>query len=521
MNLLPLRQQALDAHLRGDTAKSRELVLSAGPQAMSDPLMLQLLAIGLGSPPDERVLYEFAATDTEIPDADAWFNRGVVEDAAGRIDRASLHYAQALRIDPRHHGSLNNLSDLLRRQRRYDEAWQRISQLLDAGGNPAGLELRIAKIADDCGKLAEARHWFAAAEERSGHAPAIVWEHAMQQLRDEEFPAGWDNFEHRRTIFPHDAMAIVSYSMPEWSGDPLNGRSLLVHKEQGLGDQIMFASCLGDLPCDPANLHLAVSPPLARLFAASFPEAHVWSSVSTTGREGEEFQPWLELARPIDCQIPIGSLPRHLRREGFARPQPYLSAPEADIAIWRNRLLQLAPESAAQFRCGLVTVARRDGVVLPGEADGNSKTVPSALVHRFDLPGIAWFGLHDKSGVAELSAMPIPNIVDTSDWLFDLADTAALIACLDVVVAVDTAVAHLAAAMGKPVLLMLRRSADWRWGRKRRDSYWYPDVRVFRQTHEGDWAPVIEAVAERLALLRDRASGKPARNPASGKGRRR
>lgn len=501
MNLVELRQAALDAQRIGENARTRAMIESAGGAAAGDPLLLQLLALVSDQPADASALYQYAAADSDAADAEAWFNLGVTEQTGGQLDRAVLRYEQALRLDPRHQGALNNLSDILRLQGRRDEAWWRLNAYLASGAETRGQEIRIAKIADDCGRPDEARCWFEAAAERFTHDPAVEWEHAQQQLRDEEFAAGWANFEHRRNLFPHQALAIVSYSMPEWDGGPLNGQSLLVHKEQGLGDVIMFASCLADLPCDGGDLHLAVQPQLARLFAANFPQAQVWSSVSSAGQEDESWQHWRTVSGPIDCQVPFGTLPLHLRARGFPVPRKYLDARDEDIAAWRARIDVLAPTPAGHLRCGIVTVARRDGVTGPGIVDGHGKSFPAAVGHHFDLPSVSWFGLHDRANADELGRLPISNLFDASDWLFDLADTAGLLACLDVVVAVDTSVAHLAAAMGKKVLLMLRRNADWRWGRTREDSYWYPDVEVFRQSHEGDWAPVAQAVAARIAGL--------------------
>lgn len=498
-----VRQIALDAYAAGDQAMVREIVRGMHAAALGDPVMLQLLALSNDNAADERALLRYAALEVEQFDAGAFFNLGVVEQRAGMIARALLRYQQALRIDPRHQGALNNLSDLLRRRGRAAEAWQCITTFLDQGGDPSGLEIRIAKIADDCGEVSEARRWFVAGVKRSAADPAAVWEQAMQQLRDEDFAAGWRGYETRRVIFPHQALALVSYAAPEWDGNPLGAHSLLVHREQGLGDTIMFASCLRDLPDHKGPLHLAVQPPLARLFAANFPKAKVWASVSAPGFEHESHQPWRAVAGEIDLAVPFGSLPLHLRSNGFGPPYPYLAAVPEDEAAWGRRLLGLAPGSEAGLRAGLVISARREGGSGPGIAEGAPKSLPGILAHPLGLPGVTWFGLHDRTSVADLADLAGLGIVDTSEWLFDFADTAGLISQLDVVVAVDTAVAHLAGAMGKKVLLMLRRFADWRWGRLREDCLWYRDVEVFRQTHEGDWAPVVAKVATRMAELRD------------------
>ena len=499
-----VRTAALAAFHEGDRRKVTELVIGMQEKARGDALLLQLLALSRSNKVDERVLLEAAAYDSHHPDPEAFFNLGVVEQGSGNVACAIRCYQQALRLQPDHNGALNNLSDLLRRQGRCEEAWQLISRYIEAGGETAGLSVRIAKIADDCNLPADAGRWFARAANETQADPAIVWEWAMQLLRDEQFAEGWQGFEARRLIFPHSALAIVNYSAPEWSGSSLEGRALLVHKEQGLGDSIMFASCLPDIADKAGRLHIAVQPQLVRLMAANFPQAEVWPSVSMEGREHESDQGWLDLAGPIDVHLPFGSLPLYLRAQGFPQAQAYLRASEPEVQMWQARLASLAPDAQSQLRVGIVVTARRDGQSGAGLAEGLPKSLPPQLARGLGQPGLAWFGLHDRSTADQLALVPALDIVDTSPWLYDLADTAALIANLDVVVAVDTAVAHLAAAMGKKVLLMLRRHADWRWGRSRTDSYWYEDVEVFRQQHEGDWAPVVAEVAARLGELSQR-----------------
>ena len=495
------RDQAFALQAAGDIAGARAALAEAGEALLTDSQSLQLLALTSSESIDEQALFEFAALEVEPHDANAFFNLGVMDQAQGDDDRAVVRYEQVLRLDPVHLGALNNLSDLLRRQGRADEAWTLLQRYRDRGGPVKGLEIRFAKIADDCGLVAEARDWFGQALQREPANRDLRWEQALQQLRDEEFSAGWRGYELRRGKFPHEALAIVSYDIPEWRGETLQGCSLLVHKEQGLGDTIMFASCLADLPADRGPLHLAVHPALSRLFAHNFRDAQVWPSRSAPGFENESYQPWRKHAGPIDRQLPFGSLPLHLRGAGFPMPRVYLTARPEDRDAWRRRLPQLVPDIGNTLRVGVVLSARRDGPRGPGIADGFQRSIPPHLLCALATPGITWLGLHDRANAPEFGRVSDLRIVNTSDWLHDLADTAALIAELDVIVSVDTAVAHLAAAMGKTVLLALPRLSDWRWGRDRHDSYWYQHVEIFRQQREGDWTGVVAALGRRLAEI--------------------
>lgn len=496
---------AFGAYQAGDRAGAEGALLADGSALRHDAQGLQLLGLLQADETDGRALFECAALDGDPGDAQAMFNLGVADQAVGLLPRAQFRYEQALRSDPQHLGALNNLSDLLRRQRRSEDAWACLSSYLAAGGDPTGLEIRFAKVADECGHVDAARDWFRrAADHAAGtvQAGAIDWEWAMQQLRDGEFAQGWAKYELRRVRFGHDVLAIVDYpSIAEWIGDDLTGRSLLVHKEQGLGDTIMFASCLDGLAEEVSALHLAVAPTLVRLFAHSFPTAQVWPSVSNAAYPGEEHQPWRRLAGPIDAKVPFGTLPLHRRRDGFPSPRTYLAPLPEDVAAWNERLARMVPASSARLRAGLVLAAGPTRSTDPGVADAQGRGIAAERAGGLAVEGVAWFGLHERHSCDSFAAIPGLSVVHCSDWIHDMADTAALIANLDVVVTVDTSVAHVAAASGAKVLLMLRRHGDWRWGRDRSDSYWYPDVEIFRQEREGAWEPVIAQVAARLAEL--------------------
>jgi len=499
-----LPQKMLAAHRAGDDAQVRTLAQDMGVAVVLDTMALQLLALASQETADKRALLQYAALDVLPTDADAVFNLAVTEQEAGLEEKAVLHYTHALRLNPAHLGALNNLSDLLRRLGRFEEAWSGMAAYLEQGGSLAGLEVRIAKIADACGFRQEARNWFSQAIIRHPDCPGTTWEAAMQQLRDEEFQQGWAGYEVRQALYDHQALGIVSYPYPAWNGAALGPLSLLVHKEQGLGDTIMFASCLADLPCHEGALHLAVAPQLVRLFAISFPHAEVWPSTSMAGADDHRSQRWLPAAGTMDRQLPFGSLPYHLRRERFPEPSAYLCAAQGDRNVWSSRLTALMAADPGNLKLGIVITARRDGVTGAGIAEGPARCLPPVLAQGFALPGVTWFGLHDRACATDFALLPRLGVLDMSDWLHDMADTAALISELDLVIAVDTAVAHLAAAMGRKVLLLLRRQADWRWGRSRTDSYWYKDVEIFRQDHEGDWSPVVRRVAARIRELRDK-----------------
>jgi tetratricopeptide (TPR) repeat protein len=433
-------------------------------------------------------------------DAQAHFNLGVSLQAIEDMTRAISQYEQALRREPTHLGALNNLSDLYRRRGRAPEGWELMARYQAGGGAIAGLEIRMAKLAMDLRRFDEAALWFDRAEQHAPGDASVGWEHAMLDLVREDFTAGWPRYERRLDCYGFNGLGIYPYAAPRWTGEPIAGKQLLIHREQGLGDTIMFASAFDGLIGDGASLQLAMPPPLARLMAFNFPRARVWSSLTTTGAAARQpEQRWLPLAGPIDIQAPVCSLGVLRFMDGPPEPRAYLSADPVDAAAWAERLEALSPKTARSRRIGLVLGTRHVRWNDDGQTQAIRKTLPAAEAAPLgEVKRAQWVALHDRETAGMLADLRGLDIVDPSPWITDMADTAAIIENLDLVVAADTGVAHLAAAMGKPVILMLWWNADWRWGVERTDSYWYPNVRVIRQTSPGDWAGVVQAVVKAL-----------------------
>jgi Flp pilus assembly protein TadD len=486
---------SVDAALAALSAGKPDEALAAlralGPAASDDALALQIWAMA-GDPSDKLALLERAVRIAPA-NVQAQFNLGVSLQAAGDLSRAILHYGQALRLDPAHTGALNNLSDLLRRRGRAQEGWELMQRYLAAGAPAAGLEIRLAKLAMDLRRFNVADDWFAKAE---AHAPGdaqVEWEHAMLRLVVEDFSGGWPRYERRLESYGLGHLGIYPYDIPPWNGEAVAERRLLLHREQGLGDMLMFARCFGGLIDEGAQLHLALHPPLARLMATSFPKARVWASHTAAGSTRQPEQRWLQAAGPLDLQAPVCSLGALRLAGGVPPTNAYLTADPRDVARWAERLGALATPGAR--RVGLALGTRQARWNDDGVTQAVRKTLTAeAAAGLADARNVAWIGLHDRETAGLLADVPRLSVIDPSPWITDLADTAALIANLDVVVSADTAVAHLAAAMGKQVILMLWWNADWRWGVARADSYWYPHVRTVRQEAPGRWAGVVEHV---------------------------
>ncbi len=317
-----------------------------------------------------------------------------------------------------------------------------------------GLALR------DLGRWPEALGPFAEAARLAPENADIRANYAYALLAHGEFATAWPHFEWR-TKKPGNARLRE----PMWDGTATD-RTVLVHAEQGLGDTLQFVRFVSEA-ARRARVILGCPDSLNALLRASLP--CVADCVS-----GEPVPPY-------DLHCPIMSLPGILGAtpEHFRDPVPYVHADPAKVAAWRDRLAQL-PRPCV-------------GIVWAGNpkypADRRRSMSAALLAPLLGVPGVAFVSLQVGS------APPAPHVFDATPWLHDFTDTAAAIATLDLVISVDTSVAHLAGAMGRPVWLLNRADTDWRWLLDRPDSPWYPSMRIFRQPAPGAWGDVIARVA--------------------------
>jgi hypothetical protein len=326
------------------------------------------------------------------------------------------------------------------------------------------------------------------------HNPTARFHHAIALLLRRDFTHGWPEYEARLASEERPKQACP---YPRWSGEDLAGKTILVHCEQGIGDQIMFASCLPDLIARAGHVVLECSGKLADLFARSFPQV-------TVRAESEQGYSSPRHAAAIPHFVaPIGSLPLHFRQDeqAFKGGAAYLCADARRTQEYRRRIEALGPGRA-------IGISWKGGTI---ESRRALRSIdPKAFFPALNLPGLHWISLQYDVATAEVDRLGRDCGLDLHHWqdaIDDYDATAALVNALDLVVSVCTSVVHLGGALGRPVWVAAPRSPEWRYGIEGETMPWYGSVRILRQRVPGDWAEVIERIVNELRQAWREAGG--------------
>jgi hypothetical protein len=302
-------------------------------------------------------------------------------------------------------------------------------------------------------------------------------------LTQGNFRVGWSEYEDRRGT-PQFLRDRRTFSQPLWKGEPLEGSRILLYAEQGLGDTLHFVRYVPLVAARGGKVVLEVPSRLHRLLAST-------SGAVEVIRHGEAIP-------EVDWQCPLLSLPLAFGTELNTIPAkiPYIYADPLQVEAWRQRL------PGNPLRIGLVW----GGSPLHPH-DARRSIALEHLAPLTHLEGATFCSLQAGEPAEQVKQLgPRIHLIDLQDEQKDFADTAAIIANLDLVISIDTSVAHLAGAMGKPVWILLNSSADWRWLLEREDCPWYPTVRLFRQPTPGNWQDVVARVDRELRELVARAA---------------
>jgi tetratricopeptide (TPR) repeat protein len=404
--------------------------------------------------------------------AEAWQVLGHVLADANRSEDAVAAYRGALRLKSDLPEIHSHLGLALRLSGRLDDAAVALRQEVRRAPRDALAHGNLASIMKELGRLDEAEAEYRTALRLRPDDAVAHLNLGVVLLLAGRLPEGWPEYAWR---FRAGAVRIPACERPRWGGEPLDGRTLLVRAEQGLGDTIQFCRYVrGAIARGPVVFE--VQPGLRRLMSHVIePERIV-----QVGEALPAFDVWCPL---LDLPLLLGT--------GALQP-PYL-VPEPDrVAMWRQRI---GPQG------------RRVGIAWqgnPAAAAERGRSVPlTEFLPLSRIPGVRLIGLQKHHGMDQLAALPEGMVVETLGEDFDagpdaFADTAAAMQSLDLVISSDTAIPHLAGALGRPVWVALQHVPDWRFQIAGETSGWYPSMRLFRQAKRGDWAGVFTRIARTL-----------------------
>ena len=465
----------------------------------------------------------FAAAIALSPeDAPAHVNLGAALQAEGKLEEAARAWRRAVELDERSVGAYCNLASVYLTLGRAGDAWTAIRRAVALAPEAFEVRMREGDVLMELGQPEDAAIRYAHAlrlEPRSargevalGYALDVMGriDEAMEHydralsidpsysaahvsrasvlLLKEAYDTGWDEYEWR-TKAPENAPVHDRFKPPVWDGiEPLAGRSILYYAEQGLGDEIMYASCLPELIERSGRCIIECDPRLATLFQRSFPQAVVHG--------GSQADPggWLEGLAPVHFKISAATLPGRLRRSpaNFPQHSGYLRSDASRVQAHRGRL----GGSTSGPKIG---ICWRGGVLRTGRTWRSLD--PKSILPLLGVPGATYVSLQRDASAEELGFLRDQHGAAIEHWqdaLDDVEEAAALVGALDLTISVCTWIVHLAGAQGLPVWVMAPVRPEPRYGLAGSSMRWYPAARVFRQRAFGVWNDVVDEVAAEL-----------------------
>jgi hypothetical protein len=414
----------------------------------------------------------------ERPDMPGVFhNLGNVLHSKGEIDEAIVAYNRALRLHPANAEALCSLGNLFNEKKQAKEAIVAYQNAIIHQPDHVQSNIRLGQTFQELGQVNEAITAFSRLvalrpDEALGHLNLSL----ALQLRG-ELRKGWQEYEWRSRVAgaPH----LPKLIQPIWNGEALDGRRILLYPEQGYGDAIQFVRYAPMVAQRGGKVILGCLPELAKLF----------SSVAGV----EQVIPAGQRLPDFDLHRSLISMPLlfDTTLETIPAPKAYLFPDAALSENWRKRVANIK----AKLKIGLAWAGGR--LPHPDRSLSLSKLSPLA-----EISDVHFFSL--QKGEAAQEARNPPHGMELTDWsaeLNDFAQTAALMANMDLIVSIDTSVGHLAGALGKPTLLLLRFAADCRWLLHRSDSPWYPTMELFRQPCIGDWETPVKQIGQKIRTM--------------------
>ncbi|WP_081581783.1 tetratricopeptide repeat protein [Pararhodospirillum photometricum] len=424
---------------------------------------------------DEAISLYRNLTETAPHMADAHYNLGILYHDRGHLDEAADAYKAAARCHPAHIDALTNFGTVLQTQRRHEEAVAVYREALSQAPEAMEVRVNLGAALTDLGQFEEASQVLGEATRRAP-VPEAYWNLALLQLSKGDFLSGWEGYEWRWKTKDYEGDRRT-VNQPQWSGEAGGGRTILLYAEQGLGDTIQFCRYIPYVIKRGWQIILEVQSPLFELMKS-------FANV-TVIRQGEN-----EPSYDMHCSLM--SLPRAFKTtiETIPSQVPYLRAPSDRVSQARARL-------GEGVKVGMVWAGN------PAHRNDRERSILlENLFSLLNVPKIKFFSLQKEIRPIDKDAFAHLPIIDLSPYLKNFSETAAFIESLDLIISVDTSVAHLAGALGRPTWVLLPSVPDWRWLLEREDSPWYPTMRLFRQKNRENWGDVVARLVSELSFFR-------------------
>lgn len=435
---------------------------------------------------DEARLETADLLTREPENSDGWYWEGNLADRANEIDAAANAYERAVSISPGSASCWTNLGLIRLRQGRDLDAIACQRRALEIAPNSAAANLNLGLALQSAGDIPAAIDCYMTSRNIDPNDGITSLHIAIARLTAGDFAQGWDDYQHR---WLRETASQRWPRAPQWNGEALNSKRLLIWGEQGLGDQIMFASCIDEVAAHATECVIECNPRLAPLFARSFPKCKVLAGASQADLDQICSQ------YKINVQTPMGSLPRTVRRsiEKFPQHAGYLVPSIEAQQKWRTRLAALP----GKLKVGISWIG--GAPITRQRLRSQALASWSVLLEQSEIDFIS---LQYTDCARELSNVRLELGVDISHWqdaIDDLDQTAALVSQMDLVISVCTTVVHLAGALNVPTWVMTPASPEWRYLNHGTHMPWYPSIELFRQAKPNQWADVIGRINTRLA----------------------